>query len=452
MEAKYILFASLLALTAGTQGCRKYVEVDQYNRRELKYTNDYAYLLNNSTVFTPTFGMPILSSDDLTFATLAYQQQQPETVAWPYIWSSQLVPDNTEDLNWSRPYKQIYTANEVIAGVMQSQDGTEQQKRALLAEAKIQRAYAYFVLVNLYGDIYDPKTAENGMGVPLLLQPDLFASLKRTALAKVYAQILQDLETGLIDIPAAVSNKRHPNKAAAEALLAIVHLHMRNFDQAAAHADAALQYNSALLDLQQYATSTSGYPKPFDHPEAYLSKQVGQPINQQLNPELVAIFDANDLRRTVYMDAGTSQMPAGALRSKKADVMQGEPNAGPSVPEMLLIRAEVEARRGNTVKSMEFVNTLRSKRFKSADFIPVSATSPDEAMQIVVNERRREFFGTGLRWLDMRRYNLDPKLAKEFKRQFVNQDYTLEINSASYVYPVANKYLQLNPEIGQKLR
>ncbi len=35
MEAKYILFASLLALTAGTQGCRKYVEVDQYNRREL---------------------------------------------------------------------------------------------------------------------------------------------------------------------------------------------------------------------------------------------------------------------------------------------------------------------------------------------------------------------------------------------------------------------------------
>ena len=132
--------------------------------------------------------------------------------------------------------------------------------------------------------------------------------------------------------------------------------------------------------------------------------------------------------------------------------MQGEPNAGPSVPEMLLIRAEVEARRGNTVKSMEFVNTLRSKRFKSADFIPVSATSPDEAMQIVVNERRREFFGTGLRWLDMRRYNLDPKLAKEFKRQFVNQDYTLEINSASYVYPVANKYLQLNPEIGQKLR
>ncbi len=50
----------------------------------------------------------------------------------------------------------------------------------------------------------------------------------------------------------------------------------------------------------------------------------------------------------------------------------------------------------------------------------------------------------------MRRFNLDAKLAKEFKRQFINQEYTLKINSASYVYPVANKYLQLNPEIGQR--
>lgn len=452
MKAKYIFFASIFALTTGTQSCRKYVEVDQYDRRELKYTNDYAYLLNNSTVFTPTFGLPVLSGDDFIFANLAYQQQQPETVAWPYTWASQMVPDNTEDLNWSRPYKQIYTANEVIAGVLQSEDGTEQQKRALLAEAKIQRAYAYFVLVNLYGDIYDPKTAENAMGVPLLLQPDLFASLKRAPLAKVYAQILQDLETALVDIPTTVSNKRHPNKAAGEALLAIVHLHMRNFDLAANHADAALSYNAELLDLQKYATSASGYPLAFNHPEIYLSKQVSQPFDEQLNPELVALFDTKDLRRTVYMQGGTSQMPVGALRSKKANVMQARPDAGPSVPEMLLIKAEVEARNGNAAAAMEFVNRLRSKRFKSQDFTALSATTADQALQLIVDERRREFFVTGLRWLDMRRFNLDPKLAKEFQRQFINQDYTLAVNSPRYIYPVANKYLQLNPEIGQSRR
>ncbi|MDF2853376.1 MAG: hypothetical protein K0S31_4061 [Sphingobacterium multivorum] len=450
MKTKYIFFASIFALTAVMQGCRKYVEVEQYNRRELKYTTDYAYLLNNTTVFSPSFSTPILSSDDITFANLAYQQQQIESIAWPYIWSSQLVPDNTEDLNWSRPYKQIYTANEVIAGVMHSEDGSEKEKRALLAEAKIQRAYAYFVLANLYGDIYDPQTAGNAMGVPLLLQPDLFASLKRAPLAQVYAQILQDLNEALVDIPTTASNNRHPNKAAVEALLAIVHLHMRNFDLAATHADAALQYNATLLDLQLFAASASGYPLPFNHPETYFLKQVGQMIDQQLNPELVSLFDTKDLRRTVYMQAGTGQMPSGALRSKKMSVMVGAPNAGPSVPEMLLIKAEVAARKGNTATAMEFVNKLRAKRFKQQDFTPLSATSADQALQIIVDERRREFFGTGLRWLDMRRFNLDAKLAKEFKRQFINQEYTLKINSASYVYPVANKYLQLNPEIGQR--
>lgn len=450
MKSKYIFFYLIFTLAMFNQSCRKYVEVDQYNRRELKYTNDYSYLLNNSMVFSPTFGTPILSSDDITFAMLTYQQQQTESVAWPYTWSNQIVPDNTEDLNWSRPYKQIYTANEVIAGVMQSLDGSDEQKRAILAEAKVQRAYAYFVLANLYGDIYDPQTAENAMGVPLLLQPDLFASLKRASLGQVYAQILQDLNDALVDIPTTASTKRHPNKAAVEALLAIVHLHMRNFDLAATHADAALQYNATLLDLQQFATSASGYPLPFNHPETYFLKQVGQSIDQQLNPELVSLFDTKDLRRTVYMQAGTGQMPSGALRSKKMSVMVGAPNAGPSVPEMLLIKAEVEARKGNTTTAMEFVNKLRSKRFKQQDFTPLVANSADQALQLIVDERRREFFGTGLRWLDMRRFNLDAKLAKEFKRQFINQDYTLKINSASYVYPVANKYLQLNPEIGQR--
>lgn len=452
MKPNYIFFAVIFGLAASTQSCRKYVEVEQYNRRELKYTTDYVYLLNNKTVFTPTFSFPVLTSDDMIFTNLNYQQQQPEAVALPYTWSSQLVPDNTEDLNWSRPYKQIYTANEVIAGVMQSKDGTEQQKRALLAEAKIQRAYAYFVLVNLYADIYDPTTIDHAVGVPLLLQPELFVSLKRASLATVYAQILQDLRDGVKDVPAVVSNKRHPNKAAAEALLAIVHLHMRNFDLAASHADAALEYNSELLDLQKFATSASGYPQAFNHPETYLSKQVGQVFDQQLNPALVALFNEKDLRRTVYMQAGSSQMPTGALLSKKWNIMQGGPDAGPSVPEMLLIKAEVEARKGNAKTAMDFVNRLRSKRYKSQDFAPLIANSADQALQHIVEERRREFFATGLRWLDMRRYNLDEKLAKEYKKEFINQEYTLQVRSPRYVYPVANKYLQHNPEIGQTPR
>lgn len=455
MKSKYLLLIAVTTCCFGLQSCRKYVEVEQYNRRELKYTTDFEYLLNNTTVFGNTYSTPVLTGDDLVFSTTAYQQQQIEAVAWPYTWAADFVAADLEDLSWSRAYKQIYVANEVIAGVMESVDGTEQQKNALLAEAKVQRAYNYFVLANLYGAVYDPATASQAIGVPLLLAPDLYASLERAPLSTVYAQILKDLLEALPNLPTTATNKRHPDKAAVHAILAIVHLHMRNFAEARNSADAALNVNSEVLDLKQFANSTQGYPLPFANPETYFSKIVGQNYNEQLNPELLALYDATDLRKTVYMQAGTPQMPVGALRSKKANVLQiynGGIEAGPSVPEMLLIKAEVDAREGNVAAAMLSVNSLRMKRFKTEDYVALTAANAGEALQTVVAERRREFFVSGRRWFDMRRFNLDPSLAKVYRRTFNNVEHVLEVNSNRYIYPVANKYLQFNPEIEQSPR
>ncbi|MBE8719685.1 RagB/SusD family nutrient uptake outer membrane protein [Sphingobacterium pedocola] len=457
MKAKYLLLVAIGSSCVSFNACRNYVEVEQFNVRNLKYTTDYGYLLNNNTVFGQTYHTPVLSGDDLVYSNEAYQQQQTDFVGWAYTWSTQLVNDELEDLNWSRPYQQIYTANEVIAGVMESVDGTESQKKALLAEAKVQRAYNYFVLVNLYGAIYNPETATEAIGVPLLLTPTLFAPLDRSSVADVYGQIVKDLQEGLVDIPTTVANKRHPNKAAVYALLAIVNLHMRNFTAARSHAEEALQYNSELLDLQNYATSVAGYPLTFANPETYFSKLVGQQYNEQLNPVLLALFDATDLRGTVFTQTpfNSSQMPVGAKISRKHTIMQTGASgieAGPSVPEMLLIKAEVDARSGNVELAMEAVNTLRKKRYKAEDYVALSANTAEQALLTVVNERRREFFVSGRRWLDMRRFNLDADLAKEYRRSFKNQEHVLAINSNRYIYPVANKYLQFNPEIGQSPR
>jgi len=307
----------------------------------------------------------------------------------------------------------------------------------------------------LYGAIYDPATASQAIGVPLLLAPDLYASLERPPLATVYAQILKDLLEALPNLPTTVANKRHPAKAAVHAILAIVHLHMRNFTEARNAAEAALTANSELLDLQQFANSAQGYPLSFAHPETYLSKIVGQQYDEQLNPELLALYDAKDLRKTVYMQGGSPQMPAGALRSRKTNVLQiygGGIEGGPSVPEMLLIKAEVDARENNVTAAMLSVNRLRKKRFKTEDYVDLTAANGEVALQIVLAERRREFFVSGRRWLDMRRFNLDPSLARVYRRTFNNVEHVLDVNSNRYIYPVANKYLQFNPEIGQSPR
>jgi hypothetical protein len=70
-------------------------------------------------------------------------------------------------------------------------------------------------------------------------------------------------------------------------------------------------------------------------------------------------------------------------------------------------------------------------------------------LQLVVDERRREFFGTGLRWYDLRRLNKDAQFAKTITRSYNGVTYTLAPNSNGYVFPLANVLIALNPEMEQ---
>jgi hypothetical protein len=116
---------------------------------------------------------------------------------------------------------------------------------------------------------------------------------------------------------------------------------------------------------------------------------------------------------------------------------------------MMLIKAESAARAGNISVCMELLNALRAKRFRPADLTQLTAASNADALKLVIDERRRELFGRGFRWFDMRRLNQDAAFAKTYTRTFKGVSYNLEPNSNRYVYAIANKYILLNPEIEQ---
>lgn len=75
-----------------------------------------------------------------------------------------------------------------------------------------------------------------------------------------------------------------------------------------------------------------------------------------------------------------------------------------TVPEMLLIVAECEARVGDYNVAMQKVAKLREKRIAPDGKISLSASSKDEAIAIVLRERRREL-PLLMRLYDIRRYN-----------------------------------------------
>lgn len=96
--------------------------------------------------------------------------------------------------------------------------------------------------------------------------------------------------------------------------------------------------------------------------------------------------------------------------------------SGPTVAEMILIKAECQAREGDYTAAMNTVNLLRAKRMSNdapRTVINLSAESPKEAISQILAERRREMPFT-MRWFDIRRFNNndypddDVILTKEF--------------------------------------
>ncbi|MNE17674.1 SusD family protein [compost metagenome] len=118
----------------------------------------------------------------------------------------------------------------------------------------------------------------------------------------------------------------------------------------------------------------------------------------------------------------------------------------------MLIKAECEARKGNTTTAADLLNTLRQKRFKPADYVALTASTNDEALQLVINERRRELFQKGLRWFDLKRLNKDEHFRKMLKRNYQGQEIVLEPTSNRYALPIPGKVILLNPKIEQNPR
>ena len=166
--------------------------------------------------------------------------------------------DGTVSTMWNTAYRAIYGANAVVEGIEASQAPTlhAQVKAELTAEAKFARAFCYFYLVNLYGD------------VPLALTTDFnkLVTMNRTPKSEVYKQMVKDLEDAVNGLPgdytAGAGERIRPNKWVAKSLLARVYLFLEEYDKAAAQANDVIAqtalYQLETTDLNRVFLKNSG--------------------------------------------------------------------------------------------------------------------------------------------------------------------------------------------------
>jgi hypothetical protein len=105
--------------------------------------------------------------------------------------------------------------------------------------------------------------------------------------------------------------------------------------------------------------------------------------------------------------------------------------------------AECKARANDLTGAKADLETLRKTRMPLAE-APVTAATQDALVKFILDERKREFAGTGFRWFDMRRLWNDTKYNNvDPSHQLDGSTFTLKAERLVMRIPPA--ILKLNP-------
>lgn len=319
-----------------------------------------------------------------------------------------LLASNTTLLSlWNTTYSQIYAINALLEGIESSQTITGDERNRLVGEAKFLRAFAYFYLVNIFGDI------------PYVTSTDykINSTISKTTTNNVYQNIINDLVMVVTLLPDNYASEERVriNKAGALAMLSRIYLYTENYHQAEDYATLVINSTQYAIELDPSLVFKKENPSIIwaFHPgsNGQNTKDAsafaffnGPPNKPSLSQNLYNEFEPGDLRKTLWIMPVTSGTNTWYRPYKYKQVSLTSPSQEYSIvlrlEEQFLIRAEARARVGNVSGAQEDLNIIRNR----AGLPDTSALTQQELVKAILKERRFEFFTEqSHRWFDLKR-------------------------------------------------
>ncbi|MCK0131637.1 RagB/SusD family nutrient uptake outer membrane protein [Flavobacteriaceae bacterium F08102] len=403
---------------------------------------DYEAILNSPTLIQTVPINLIDFTDDVVNSIDVVNQSSK---ANGYFWRP--ILNTNEKVNpdvWGPLYRSIYNTNVIINGVVDANNGTVEEKNSILAEALVTRANIYLDLLTVFAKAYDPATAASDYGLPMPTSTDVTDKApERLSLEETLNAMIVDVKEAIDMLPLTNINRYRVTKYAAYGLLSRIYLYMHDFTNAEIYTNLALEAPYTLLDYNDIAAS--GEEPNYDlNPEVLWQRQGvdgAGPTFMIYSDDLNSYFDDTDLRYELLTVVNND----GLGRSS----FPGRYNFGSTFPEMLLTKAELLARAGNYLDAMDIVNELRSHRIKTADYVDQVANSGPEALELVLNERRRELAFSGLRWFDMKRLDQEGRMpaVTRINPDTMEVEATLAPGSSNYTFQIPIRVQKFNPDM-----
>lgn len=410
-----------------------------------KNEKDLLALLDNSNNFfnsTPVFGL--LGSDDI------YLTEEGLLTLLPpydraYKWDKEFYPANiTTNANWNRCYSQVFGANVVLDAVKDWKlERFSAEQSNVAGMAYFHRAFAFYHLAQLFAEPYQESISNKQLGIPLRISSDVTSASKRASLAETYEQILSDLQHSVQMLPKSQVKLTRPTQIAAKALMARVYLIMANYAEAERYSTEVLEHSDAIIDYNKLsASSTRPFPVVIlngDNPEViFYSVMTANSALQSasitsVDSTLIKTYEANDLRAALFFRKQNN----GNYSFKGQYTGSSSIFTGLALDEVLLTRAECRARRGAAQEALDDLNKLLVKRWRTDTYVPITLDSVDDILPLILQERRKELVYRDLRWIDLRRLNLEDRFKKVIYRQIGTKRIELLPNDIRYTLPIA---------------
>ncbi|WP_316847113.1 RagB/SusD family nutrient uptake outer membrane protein [Pedobacter psychrodurus] len=385
-----------------------------------------------------------ISASDYYLSDAQWAALATENFRNMYVWSAKDVyPLGSND--WSNAYKSVYIANTAIDGlnkIKADQSGFEWNN--VMGQALAFRAKFFLQIASVWSMSFDSNSAAADLGIPLRLNSDFNELSVRSSLQQTYDQILKDLKAAVLLLPVSQVSPLRPSRPAAYGLLARTYLSMRDYVSAGKYADSCLQLSNQILDFNTLNPSAA-YPVPKLNTEVIFESYMttAGPINPTrsfIDLDLYNSYAADDLRKVVFYKDNNN----GTYAFKGSYEGSAVLFSGLATNEIYLTRAECAARAGRLQDAMNDVNTLLSKRWnKSKPYVPYTASSIKEALDIVLKERRKELVMRGLRWIDIKRLNREGAGIVQ-SRQLNGITYTLPPNDPRYALAIPEDIITLS--------
>ncbi|MFS4474602.1 RagB/SusD family nutrient uptake outer membrane protein [Chryseobacterium sp. T20] len=387
------------------------------------------------------------SCDDYEFTTEQYNQISFGFDRDFIIWKKERDYENldlVQQNEWKCAYGQIQVCNVVLKQLIpiNRNSSNKMEYDRIKGTALYHRAKQFLNMAMTFSKNYEQSTANTDLGIPIKLDDDIDENVKRATVEQTYQQIIQDLRQSAQSLPMTQPDYTKVAKSGAFALLARAYLFMNNFNDAKSAADSSLKYNSFVQDFNQITNTSANRPLNIQskeiHVRGVMVKSSSNPTTGRINTMLYNQYTNDDLRKVLFFrnEADGKVTFKGSFLSSLF--------TGTTTGEVLLILAEAKARLNDTKGSLEALNKLAINRYKKDNFVPFSASSNTNALDIILKERRKELLARGLRWQDLKRLNIDPKYAVNLTRTIGTAIYTLPANDPRYVLPIPQFVINFN--------